>query len=81
MFSEQLKTTLCRFYAVLGISIELMHRLDYLIIIIKYQLKEKYEMLIREYTQNDIPDMIRIWNEVVEEGIAFPQEECLNIET
>ena len=25
--------------------------------------------------------MIRIWNEVVEEGIAFPQEECLNIET
>ena len=21
--------------------------------------------------------MIRIWNEVVEEGIAFPQEECL----
>ena len=25
--------------------------------------------------------MIRIWNEVVEEGIAFPQEECLTIET
>lgn len=24
-------------------------------------------MIIREYTQNDISDMIRIWNEVVEE--------------
>ena len=38
-------------------------------------------MIIREYTQNDISDMIRIWNEVVEEGIAFPQEECLTMET
>ena len=25
--------------------------------------------------------MVRIWNEVVEEGTAFPQEECLNLET
>ena len=25
--------------------------------------------------------MIRIWNEVVDEGIAFPQEEPLNMET
>ena len=25
--------------------------------------------------------MIRIWNEVVEEGIAFPQEELLSVET
>ncbi len=38
-------------------------------------------MTIREYTQNDMPDLIRIWNEVVEEGIAFPQEECLTLET
>ena len=38
-------------------------------------------MIIRCYTQEDIPDLIRIWNEVVEEGIAFPQEECLIIET
>lgn len=38
-------------------------------------------MRIREYTQNDISDMIRIWNEVVEDGIAFPQEECLSMET
>ena len=34
-------------------------------------------MLLREYTQNDLPDMVRIWNEVVEEGNAFPHEEFL----
>ena len=31
-------------------------------------------MIIREYRENDLPDMIAIWNEVVEEGNAFPQE-------
>ena len=36
---------------------------------------------IREYSENDLPDMIAIWNEVVEEEIAFPQEEMLTIET
>ena len=36
---------------------------------------------VRAYTENDLPDMIRIWNEVVEEGIAFPQEDCLDEET
>ena len=30
---------------------------------------------VRAYTENDLPDMIRIWNEVVEDGVAFPQEE------
>ena len=39
------------------------------------------DMIIRAYEQNDIPAMIRIWNEVVEEGIAFPQEDCLDAET
>ena len=38
-------------------------------------------MMIRRYTQSDMPELIRIWNEVVEEGIAFPQEECLTMET
>ena len=37
--------------------------------------------MIRQYRQSDIPEMIRIWNEVVEEGIAFPQEECLDMES
>lgn len=38
-------------------------------------------MLIRQYTEQDLPEMIRIWNEVVEEGIAFPQEEVLDLNT
>lgn len=38
-------------------------------------------MIIREYGPEDMGAMIRIWNEVVEEGIAFPQEEGLTIET
>ena len=36
---------------------------------------------IREYTQDDVKDMIVIWNEVVEDGVAFPQEELLTMET
>ncbi len=32
-------------------------------------------MEIRKYTQADIPDMIRIWNRVVEDGSAFPRSE------
>lgn len=34
-------------------------------------------MNIRAFTQNDLNQMISIWNEIVEEGIAFPQEEVL----
>ena len=30
--------------------------------------------MVREYDQKDLTDMIRIWDEVVEEGIAFPHE-------
>ncbi|MBQ9030000.1 MAG: GNAT family N-acetyltransferase [Parasporobacterium sp.] len=33
---------------------------------------------VRAYTKEDLPDLIRIWNEVVEEGVAFPQEELLD---
>ena len=35
-------------------------------------------MVIREYKKDDLPEMIKIWNEIVEEGIAFPQEELLD---
>ena len=35
---------------------------------------------IREYTGADLEGMIPIWNEIVEEGIAFPQEDCLDRE-
>ena len=38
-------------------------------------------MRIREYQTEDLEQMTAIWNEVVEEGIAFPQEEPLDRET
>ena len=38
-------------------------------------------MIIREYTKNDLEDMLRIWNDVVDEGIAFPQEHALDTES
>ena len=38
-------------------------------------------MEVRNYTEADLPAMIRIWNEVVEDGVAFPQEEPLTPET
>lgn len=38
-------------------------------------------VIIREYTEADIPAMLDIWNEVVENGKAFPQTEPLNIDT
>ena len=38
-------------------------------------------MTIRNYTEKDLTAMIAIWNEVVEDGIAFPQEELLTEKT
>ena len=38
-------------------------------------------MIIREFTMDDLPEMISIWNEIVEEGNAFPQEESLTLKT
>lgn len=38
-------------------------------------------MIVRAYEKADLDAMIQIWNEVVEEGIAFPQEELLNNQT
>ena len=34
-------------------------------------------MVIRKYEEKDLPKMVKLWNDVVEEGIAFPQEELL----
>ena len=36
---------------------------------------------IRAYNPDDVASMISIWNEFVEEGAAFPQEELLTLET
>ena len=38
-------------------------------------------LIVKAYEEEDIPAMISIWNEVVEEGVAFPQEECLTEES
>lgn len=35
-------------------------------------------MIIREFNKSDILQMISIWNDIVEEGMAFPQENCLD---
>lgn len=36
------------------------------------------DIQIRKYQPEDLEEMIGIWNQVVGEGTAFPQEECLN---
>lgn len=38
-------------------------------------------MIIRKYEHDDLKQMTEIWNEIVNQGIAFPQEELLNPET
>ena len=39
------------------------------------------KIIIREYKEKDVSEMIQIWNEVVEEGKAFPQEDFLTCES
>ena len=36
------------------------------------------EIYIRKFEKNDVTEMVKIWDEVVEDGIAFPQEELLD---
>lgn len=38
-------------------------------------------LIIREFNSNDLPQMISIWNDIVADGIAFPQETLLNEQT
>lgn len=38
-------------------------------------------IIIKAYTSADVEPAINIWNEVVREGIAFPQEDELDIKT
>lgn len=45
------------------------------------KLVEESAMEIRKYREQDLPEMTRIWNEVVEEGVAFPQLELLDEKT
>jgi L-amino acid N-acyltransferase YncA len=41
--------------------------------------KEIMDIQVRAYKEQDISKMTEIWNEIVEEGIAFPQEEILTV--
>lgn len=36
------------------------------------------DITVRSFTIEDIPAMIEIWNEIIEDGIAFPQMELLD---
>ena len=38
-------------------------------------------VIIRKYTAADLAQMNDIWNEVGRDGVAFPQTECLDIES
>ena len=38
-------------------------------------------MIVREFEEKDLDAMIEIWNDIVRDGIAFPQEEELTIDT
>ena len=41
--------------------------------------EKEIEDSLRKFSDKDLTQMIKIWNEVVEEGIAFPQEDILDI--
>ena len=36
---------------------------------------------VRELEERDLPAAVRIWNQVIEDGIAFPQLEILTVDT
>lgn len=38
-------------------------------------------VFVRSYTADDLAEMIQVWNEVVIDGVAFPQETCLDAAT
>lgn len=42
---------------------------------------EVQNIIVRKYKETDLPQMVRIWNEVVAEGNAFPQTELLDEES
>ncbi len=42
---------------------------------------ELMSIYVRKFEKKDLPEMIEIWNEIVEEGIAFPQVEILTADS
>lgn len=41
---------------------------------------ENSKIIIRKYTEKDLPRLTELWNEIVEGGVSFPQEEPLTAE-
>ncbi len=39
------------------------------------------DVIVRGYKEADVPDMVRIWNKVVDDGVAFPQLDLLDEES
>ena len=39
------------------------------------------EIKVRKFKDSDIEQVIEIWNSVVIDGIAFPQEDILDVES
>lgn len=42
-------------------------------------MKEKINVEIREYTIEDLPELTRLWNEIVRGGVSFPQENTFSL--
>lgn len=38
-------------------------------------------MIVREYREDDLDRMTEIWNQVVEDGVAFPQTDLLDLQS
>lgn len=38
------------------------------------------EIIIREYTEKDLPEMVRVWNEIIEAGIYFDYDEIMTVD-
>ena len=41
-------------------------------------MQEEMHVTVRAAGEADLPELVRIWNQVVEDGVAYPQEELLD---
>lgn len=39
------------------------------------------DVIVRGYKESDVPEMVKIWNKVVDDGVAFPQLDLLDEES
>ena len=64
-------------YVNLGISDSVHGGATWYDMIIDFQADKRMKLQVTPYADQDIPEMIAIWNEVVADGVAFPQMEAL----